>query len=130
MHSLVILQEHDHNVGHRRECSSPTGCLLNGFLKEDSEHVGVSSNGYIDTSKRTVTETCQRAFFNTLISEDFASLCKLLLDNFQGIKDNVFDFSLINSRMKDGAYESSPTLFLSDFQQVIVIDVMLAINIG
>ncbi|XP_015885779.3 PHD finger protein EHD3 [Ziziphus jujuba] len=115
---VMTVKEYDHHVGHRRECSSPTGCLLNGFRREDSEHAGISSNGYLDTSKCTVTETCQRAFFNTLISEDFASLCKLLLDNFQGIKDNVFDFSLINSRMKDGAYESSPMLFLSDFEQV------------
>ncbi|KAM1097795.1 hypothetical protein ACFX1X_015473 [Malus domestica] len=61
---------------------------------------------------------CQRAFDNVLVSEMFTSLCKVLLKNFQGIKaDSVFDFSLINSRMKRGDYEHSPMLFSNDMQQ-------------
>lgn len=119
MRSEVNIQEHDHHVGHRQ--ASPTGHLLNGFHKEASEHLGVKLNGNLDTSKHTMTASCKRAFLDTLISEEFASLCKILFNNFQGIKDNVFDFGLINSRMKDGAYESSPILFLSDLQQVSVI---------
>ncbi|KAM1736952.1 hypothetical protein ACFX1Q_016013 [Malus domestica] len=61
---------------------------------------------------------CQRAFYNVLVSETFTSLCKVLLQNFQGIKaDSVFDFSLINSRMTREDYEHSPMLFSNDMQQ-------------
>ncbi|KAK8496623.1 hypothetical protein V6N12_020070 [Hibiscus sabdariffa] len=36
-----------------------------------------------------------------------------------GIKlDSLFHLSLMNSRMKDGAYEQSPMLFSSDIQHV------------
>lgn len=53
------------------------------------------------------------------MSENFASLCNLLLENFQGMRaDKVFDISVINSRMKEGKYESAPVLFFSDIQQV------------
>ncbi|KAM2557795.1 hypothetical protein TB2_014877 [Malus domestica] len=61
---------------------------------------------------------CQRAFYNVLVSETFTSLCKVQVQNFQGIKaDSVFDFSLINSRMKREDYEHSPMLFSNDMQQ-------------
>ncbi|KAF7816801.1 PHD finger protein EHD3-like isoform X1 [Senna tora] len=65
------------------------------------------------------TEMCQRALCNILVSEKFSSLCKVLIENFKGMKpESVFDFSVINSRLKERAYEQSPTLFLSDIQQV------------
>lgn len=61
---------------------------------------------------------CRHVCFDILISEKFTSLCKLLVENFQGIKiDNFFDLNLINSRMKDGIYDESPMLFLTDIQQ-------------
>ncbi|KAM1186012.1 hypothetical protein ACFX2G_015557 [Malus domestica] len=83
-------------------------------------NAGVVSNGFSNKSNHhTVTAMCQRAFDNVLVSEMFTSLCKVLLKNFQGIKaDSVFDFSLINSRMKRGDYEHSPMLFSNDMQQV------------
>ncbi|KAI5405841.1 PHD finger protein EHD3 isoform X2 [Lathyrus oleraceus] len=66
-----------------------------------------------------VTEMCQRVLHNILTSEEFNSLRKTLLENFQGIKlESVFDFSVTSSRMKQKTYEQSPTLFLSDIQQV------------
>ncbi|CAK8567421.1 unnamed protein product [Lathyrus sativus] len=66
-----------------------------------------------------VTEMCQRVLHNILSSEEFNSLRKILLENFQGIKlESVFDFSVTNSRMKQKTYEQSPALFSSDIQQV------------
>lgn len=78
-------------------------------------------NGFSSESDRHgTTERCQRVFCNILASEKFSSLCKVLLENFQGMKpESVFDFSVINSRMKKQDYEQSPTLFLSDIQQVL-----------
>lgn len=83
-------------------------------------HVGVLSNGLLNESNHhTNTELCKHVFFNILISEKFTELCNLLFRSFHGVKvDRVLDVSLINSRMKEGAYESSPMLFHSDIQQV------------
>lgn len=68
-----------------------------------------------------VTELCQNVLCNIVASENFSSLCKVLTENFEGTKpESVLDFSIINSRMKEQAYEQSPTLFLSDIQQVIL----------
>ncbi|GMI89563.1 hypothetical protein like AT1G77250 [Hibiscus trionum] len=94
------------------------GC--NVTFKDSEELEAVISNGSFKESKpQTTTEMCQLVFFEVIISEKFTSLCKLLFDNFQGIKlDSLFHLSLMNSRMKDGAYEQSPTLFSSDIQQI------------
>lgn len=71
---------------------------------------------------RGVTEMCQRVLCNMLTSEKFSSLCKTLFENFQGMKpESVFDFSVMNSRMKQKTYEQSPALFLSDIEQVFLV---------
>ncbi|KAA8546457.1 hypothetical protein F0562_002804 [Nyssa sinensis] len=76
------------------------------------------SNGLLNESNHhTVTELCQRAFLDIVISEKFAQLCKLLSEGMR--VDSFFDIGLLNSRMKDGAYESTPTLFNSDIQQCL-----------
>ncbi|KHG16100.1 Cysteine--tRNA ligase [Gossypium arboreum] len=63
------------------------------------------------------------------LEEKFTSLCKLLLENFQGIKlDNLFHLSLINSRMKDGEYERSPMLFASDIQEAFTNSVQIEVS--
>ncbi|KAJ4966041.1 hypothetical protein NE237_017890 [Protea cynaroides] len=88
------------------------------------EHENATSNGSQDEANNQadihhVAELCQCVFRNVLVSEKFASLSKLLCESFQGIKvESLLDFSVIDSRMKDGAYEQSPALFSSDFQQV------------
>ncbi|XP_039013072.1 PHD finger protein EHD3-like isoform X2 [Hibiscus syriacus] len=94
------------------------GC--NVTFKDSEELEAVISNSSSKESKpQTTTEICQRVFFEIIISEKFKSLCKLLFDNFQGIKfDRFFHLSLMNSRMKGGAYEQSPMLFSSDIQQI------------
>lgn len=94
--------------------------MHNGTQNASKDHVGITSNGSTDESSVcTNTDLCKRALFDVLISTKFAELCDLLFGNFQGMKINsLFDFSLISSRIKEGAYESSPMLFHSDIQQV------------
>ncbi|KAM1389120.1 hypothetical protein ACFX2I_017144 [Malus domestica] len=116
-HTTRVKESGDHEDRHR--CCFLTQSILNGSQKAASMNAGVVSNGFSNKSNHhTVTAMCQRAFYNVLVSETFTSLCKVLLQNFQGIKaDSVFDFSLINSRMKGGDYEHSPMLFSNDMQQ-------------
>ncbi|KAK8681794.1 hypothetical protein V6N13_054195 [Hibiscus sabdariffa] len=94
------------------------GCNVTFKDSEELEAV-ISNRSFKESKSQTTTEMCQRVFFEVIISEKFTSLCKLLFDNFQGIKlDSLFHLSLMDSRMKDGAYEQSPMLFSSDIQQV------------
>ena len=108
----------EHNEG-RHKSWLPVWPVLNGPHNVASGQEDVISNGFSSKTKHhTFTSTCQHAFFNILISQKFASLCKLLLQNFQGIKaDSIFDLKHINSRMKSGVYEDSPLLFSKDMQQ-------------
>ncbi|XP_019462088.1 PREDICTED: PHD finger protein EHD3-like isoform X1 [Lupinus angustifolius] len=103
-----------------QECSSQSELLSHRLQNETNGHANIMHNGCSSRSDgRGGTERCQRVFCNILTSEKFGSLCKVLLENFQGIKpERVFDFSVINTRMKEHAYEHSPTLFLSDIEQV------------
>ncbi|KAG7025011.1 PHD finger protein EHD3 [Cucurbita argyrosperma subsp. argyrosperma] len=93
-----------------------TGSVSSTVQMASHRENGVVSNGSLENPDRcSVNESCWRAFLSIIDSQKFISLCKLLSENFRGIKaDNVFDFSLVNSRIKEGAYENSPTLFLSD----------------
>ncbi|XP_054788536.1 PHD finger protein EHD3 [Prosopis cineraria] len=88
--------------------------------KEVNGHANVLCNGSCNESNSPdANEMCQRVLCNILVSEKFSSLCKVLIENFKGMKpESVFDFSIINSRLKEQAYEQSPTLFLSDIQQI------------
>lgn len=88
---------------------------------------GIAAKGANFTSKASmngsnhemITELSQCAFYNIIISGKFSQLCKLLCENFPETKiDRVLDFRLINSRMKEGAYEQSQVLFSSDMLQV------------
>ncbi|KAK7286934.1 hypothetical protein RJT34_22301 [Clitoria ternatea] len=103
-----------------QECSSQFGCLSHRLQIEANGHAKVLHNGFSSESGiHGATERCQRVFCNILASEKFNSLCEVLLENFQGMKpESVLDFSVINSRMKEQAYEQSPTLFLSDVLEV------------
>lgn len=109
-----------HCHGDKVSCLAQKEWIPLGTQNAAEGHPCVVPNGTSDESNHpTITKMCMRAFFNVIISEKFASLCKLLLENFQGIKlDGFFDLSLINSRVKDGTYERSPMLFFSDIQQV------------
>ncbi|KAE9605832.1 putative histone-lysine N-methyltransferase chromatin regulator PHD family [Lupinus albus] len=102
------------------ECYSHSELFSHRLQNETNGHANIKRNGCSSRlDARGGTERCQRVLCNILTSEKFSSLCKVLLENFQGIKpETVFDFSVINARMKEHAYEHSPTLFLSDIEQV------------
>ncbi|KAI4339704.1 hypothetical protein MLD38_024616 [Melastoma candidum] len=78
------------------------------------------SNHYLsEANHRMITEKCQNAFCNILVSDKFVQLSKLLSENFSGTKfDRLLDFHLVDSRMKDGFYDRSPTIFYGDISQV------------
>lgn len=66
------------------------------------------------------TRNCERAFLEILISENFGLLCDFLLGTFDENKANFFlDFSVIDSKLKNGHYEQSPEWFNKDVQLVI-----------
>lgn len=80
----------------------------------------ISSGGPSESSHLTVSRQCERAFFRLLMSGKFASFCNMLSENFHGLKiEKILDFSIINTRIKEGAYEHKPMLFSSDIQQVL-----------
>lgn len=84
------------------------------------------SSESLDESHCPVTRKCQHAFLNIILSENFTLLCKLLVENFREMKaDNLIGLSIMNARMKDGAYERSPSLFFTDIQLVICAIVLL-----
>ena len=122
MCQLIFLQETLKIDKDGQECSSQFEWFSHRLQSEANEHANVMHEGCSSESDgRGVTKKCQRVFCNILASEKFSSLCKVLLENFHGVKpESVFDlhFSIISSRMKEQAYEQSPMLFLSDIQQV------------
>lgn len=89
-------------------------------IHSSKDNVGVILYGSRNiSSPSTNTDCCKRALFNVLTSAKFAELCDLLFGNFQGIKmSSLFDINMLESRVKEGAYESSPLLFHHDIQQV------------
>ncbi|XP_057468969.1 PHD finger protein EHD3-like isoform X1 [Actinidia eriantha] len=113
------VKESLHSCEEKDKDPSETGWMDNGTHNVAKGDVGAMSDGSLSQSNRTNTDLCRRAFFDTIMSEKFAQLCCLLSENFQGIKvDNIMDISIINSRMKEGTYETSPMLFHSDMQQL------------
>ncbi|KAG8389775.1 hypothetical protein BUALT_Bualt01G0013600 [Buddleja alternifolia] len=102
------------------KCTSSTGILHEGLQNGAKGSVGMTSSDSVNECNHyTVTKLCQGTFSDIIMSEKFAELCSLLLENFQGIKaDKLFDLSCINSRMKERVYESSPLLFQSDIQEM------------
>ncbi|XP_076913340.1 PHD finger protein EHD3-like [Bidens hawaiensis] len=65
------------------------------------------------------SELCERALFDTLNSDKYNELRRLLLKNFGVVNVNrVSNVESISSKLKNGAYETSPLLYLKDIQQV------------
>ncbi|KAG8378212.1 hypothetical protein BUALT_Bualt08G0114300 [Buddleja alternifolia] len=95
-----------------------TGSACDGHQDVAKGSMCMTFNGSVNELNRgTVTELCRRTFFDIIMSEKFAELCGLVLEN--GMKANkLLDLSPINSRMKENAYDSSPVLFHSDVQQI------------
>ncbi|XP_042479682.1 PHD finger protein EHD3 isoform X2 [Macadamia integrifolia] len=130
---LELILQSMSELGHFHENSLKTESQLNEDSKVPDrsqsvckEHENATSNGSQNEANdqadvHHVTELCQHVLHNVMVSEKFDLLCKLLCENFQ-IQEiklaNFLDFSVMNSRMKDGAYEQSPVLFSTDLQQV------------
>ncbi|KAH8515808.1 hypothetical protein Peur_047236 [Populus x canadensis] len=95
------------------------GRMANGTHSTAKGHVGVISNGTLEESRHhSVTDLCQHAFLNILLSEKFTSLCKLLFENFKGMTtDSILSLNFIDKRMKEGAYDRLPVLFCEDIEQ-------------
>ncbi|KAI3464573.1 hypothetical protein Pfo_021236 [Paulownia fortunei] len=115
--SRTTFKESVHSCEAGSKCTFQTGSVR-GLQNAVKGSLGIMSSGSIHESNHdTVTEVCRCTFFDVIMSEKFAQLCSLLLEN--GMKaDKLFDLSHINSRMKEKAYESSPLLFHSDIQQI------------
>ncbi|XVF39233.1 hypothetical protein PTKIN_Ptkin01aG0019400 [Pterospermum kingtungense] len=118
--SNVITEDSGASHGDRQKCSLQADQIPNGTNHAaEGLRGGISNGSFKESNPLATTEMCQRVFFDVIISEKFTSLCKILFENFQGIRlDNLFHLNLINSRMKDGVYEHSPMHFSSDIQQV------------
>lgn len=118
---VIVVQKFDAQDANSNNDLAHTGSVSSTVQMASHRENGDVSNGSLENSNRcSVNESCRRAFRSIIDSQKFVSLCKLLSENFRGIKaDNVFDFSLVNSRIKEGAYENSSALFLSDIQQAM-----------
>ncbi|KAI3767593.1 hypothetical protein L2E82_17838 [Cichorium intybus] len=65
------------------------------------------------------SDLCGRAFSDILTSEKFSKLCGLLVNNCGVTNINqILDFDTVNTRMKNGVYQTSPLLYHRDIQQV------------
>ncbi|KAL3845484.1 hypothetical protein ACJIZ3_002887 [Penstemon smallii] len=118
--SKTISKESVHSCEDKSKCTLQTGSAREGFQNVAKTSVGVTSTGSVNQPNHgTVKDLCRCTFSDIIMSENFAQLCRLLLENFQGMKANkLFDLSQINSRMKERAYENSPVLLHSDIQQI------------
>ncbi|PIN16483.1 Histone acetyltransferase [Handroanthus impetiginosus] len=114
----TTVKESVHSCEAGSKCTFQTASTSDGNQNAVKGSEGMMSAGSVNESNHDrVTELCLCTFVDVIVSEKFAQLCTLLLEN--GIKaDKLFDLNYINSRMKEKAYESSPHLFHSDIQQI------------
>lgn len=124
--ALSILQTTDANLGKASvehqdgTCHIQRTNILNGCSSAANGLSAVASNGSSSESGHpTVSRMCECVFFKLLMSGKFASLCKLLSENFHGLKiEKLLDFSDINTGIKGGVYEHTPMQFSFDIQKV------------
>ncbi|KAK4433724.1 PHD finger protein EHD3 [Sesamum alatum] len=118
--SRTAIKESVHSCEDWNNCTLQAGTLHDDLHNAAKDSVGMTSCGSDNESNHyTLTELCLCSFSGIIMSEKFAELCSLLLENFQGMKaDKLFDLNHINSRIMERAYENSPLLFQSDIQQI------------
>ncbi|XP_011074808.1 PHD finger protein EHD3 isoform X1 [Sesamum indicum] len=117
--SRTTVKESVHSCEDWNNCIFHAGTLHDDLHNATKDSVGTSCGSINESNHYTFTEICLCSFSGIIMSEKFAELCGLLLQNFQGIKaDKLFDLNHINSRMKERAYENSPLQFQSDIQQI------------
>ncbi|KAG0500847.1 hypothetical protein HPP92_000919 [Vanilla planifolia] len=65
------------------------------------------------------TSKCQKVLLDIFCSKNFAFLCNLVSENFKDTAvGKLLDFSLINTKMRNGYYEQLPISFDEDVQQL------------
>lgn len=95
---------------------------LNSLIKQDFEDATGSESSFDGADQFEINQMCKNALSGVLSSRKFTFLCKFLVENFEGTKyDQLLNFGIINTRMKQGIYEHSPTLFMVDTEEVILI---------
>ncbi|XP_020089567.1 PHD finger protein EHD3-like [Ananas comosus] len=111
----VIENQQDRYEGH---CEVKTNSeRLNSSISSASD--GSRDGNQVDANANTNTTKCKNAFEDILRSEKFVLLCDFLYKVFPDSKSKTyFDFSLINSKMKNGDYGRSPESFNQDIQKV------------
>lgn len=111
---------HDYQDRYEGHCEVKTNSeRLNSSISSASD--GSRDGNQVDANANTNTTKCKNAFEDILRSEKFVLLCDFLYKVFPDSKSKTyFDFSLINSKMKNGDYGRSPESFNQDIQKVIV----------
>ncbi|GKB52314.1 hypothetical protein Tco_0903067 [Tanacetum coccineum] len=117
----------------KNEVSQPeSGCtsvlkvkrLLSAERSDDNTHSFAKEPSHRQSEGSTINELCERAFSDILRSDEYSKLSGLLLKNFGVVNANqVLDLNAINLKMNNGAYETSPMLYLKDIQRIIFLSV-------
>lgn len=116
---------------HMTDAEGGCSSLIKGSLdsverSENKTHNSAKENSHATSTVllkqsegSTISELCGHAFSDILNSDKFSELCGLLLKDFGVVDVNrVLDVNAIKLKMKNGAYETSPMLYLKDIQQV------------
>ncbi|KAK1263579.1 Methyl-CpG-binding domain-containing protein 9 [Acorus gramineus] len=121
MQKKVCIHRHEDGVEGQRYSQNESKTSGNCFYVAEpklvsANHPDPSEEGpHEHTIMNDSTKKFQSAFLDVIMSEKFATLCDLLC----GIKHNsIIDLGIINSKIKDGTYESSPEILAVDVQQV------------
>lgn len=86
---------------------------------DDNTHSSAKEHSHRESEGSTISELCGRAFSDIINSDKYSELSGLLLKNFGVVNANqVLDLNAINLKMNNGAYETSPMLYLKDIQRV------------
>ncbi|XP_071711203.1 PHD finger protein EHD3-like isoform X2 [Rutidosis leptorrhynchoides] len=118
---IVLQQMYQSLNGHQDGIG---GCIRNALMTYPESActsvTKVDSSGLVKHPEgSTISDLCRQSFTGILNSDKFSDLCGLLINNFGTVNVNrILDVEAIHSKMKNGAYETSPMLYLKDTQQV------------
>ncbi|GJU17307.1 PHD finger protein EHD3, partial [Tanacetum coccineum] len=97
---------------------SPEESLDSAERSDDNTHSSAKEPSPRQSEGSSISELCGRAFSDILKSDKYSELCGLLLKNFGVVNANqVLDLNAMNLKMNNGAYETSPMLYLKDIQR-------------
>ncbi|XP_020574867.1 PHD finger protein EHD3 isoform X1 [Phalaenopsis equestris] len=112
---VAILQSEDRYEGNCEIEDPPeVKVVLSECFADESN---IKLEGQSEVNKNTAK--CQKVLLEIFCSDNFASLCDLVGESFHDkTVRKLLDFSLINSKLKNGVYEQVPVSFLEDVQQL------------